>query len=332
MGRGLLLINLGTPTSTHVTDVGRYLFQFLMDKRIIDLPKLIRFILVFCFILPTRTRKSAEAYQSIWTDKGSPLLCLSQNLLIEIQKQLASTHKVALGMRYNQPSIASALNQLENCTSITVLPLYPQYSSAATGSSFEEVMRILKEKDVIPSIRLISHFYEHPSYIKAQARLIKPLLGQEDHLLFSYHGIPERQIHKSGCKDICSGPCPAPDTKNLNCYRAQCYQTSLLLAEQLKLNSNQHTTAFQSRLGRIPWARPYMDEILASLAENGVRNLVVVCPSFVTDCLETLEEIGIRARKQWADIGGEKLTLVPCLNADSVWIEAILDIAELKTA
>jgi ferrochelatase len=329
MARGLLLINLGTPSSTRFSDVGRYLLRFLMDRRVIDLPALLRFLLVCCVIVPFRTRKSAKAYELIWTSKGSPLLYLSQNLRAKLQSQVGSACSVALAMRYSQPSIQLALEQLADCTSITVLPLYPQYSSAATGSPIEELLYLVKHKEVIPSLNLITQFYEHPSYIRAQAHLIKPFLHEKSHLLLSYHGIPQRQIEKAGCRNACSTPCQKPASGS-SCYRAQCFQTSRLVAQELGLGASQYTTAFQSRLGAIPWVKPYTDEVLVSLADGGVQHLVVACPSFVTDCLETLEEIGIRAKEQWLDLGGSELTLVPCLNDHPVWIEALLDITQLR--
>lgn len=326
MKQGLLLINLGTPTSSDVSAVRAYLSEFLTDKRVIDIPVFLRYLLVYLFILPFRAKKSAHAYQLIWSEQGSPLLVHSQKLINQLQLKLGSDFKVVLGMRYAAPSILNALEQLNECDSITILPLYPQYSSAATGSSIEEVMRILANKEVIPSLTVIREFYQHPSYINAQAQVIRNHMSDNDFLLFSYHGIPERQIQKSGCKTVCQESCPIVSMNNQGCYKAQCYQTSRLLANALNLNEDQYKTSFQSRLGKTPWIKPYTDELLSELAAQGVKNLAIVCPSFVTDCLETLEEIGIRTREQWLQLGGNKFTLIPCMNDDPDWINAILDL------
>ena len=330
MTHGLLLTNLGTPKSAHVTDVSRYLREFLTDKRVLDIPALIRYLLVYGLIVPFRAKKSAQAYQLIWTEQGSPLLFHSEQLLASLQKEAGSQYKIALGMRYGLPSITNAINELKNCKAITILPLYPQYSSAATGSSIEEIMRIFSTQEAIPSFTIIRDFYQHPAYISAQARLIKKHLKDHEHILFSYHGIPERQIHKSGCNKVCADICPPVSENNQACYKAQCHQTTRLLATELKLTQDQYSSAFQSRLGKTPWIKPYTNEVLVEFAAKGIKKLAIACPSFVADCLETLEEIGIRAREQWTNLGGEQFTLIPCLNNDAYWIKAILEIANVK--
>ncbi|MCE0724797.1 MULTISPECIES: ferrochelatase [Legionella] len=331
MKRGLLLINLGTPNSTDTSSVRSYLREFLTDKRVIDLSPLLRYILVYLFILPFRSKRSAQAYQSIWTEQGSPLLLYSQNLVNEVQKEVGSEYIIALGMRYGNPSITTALNQLKQCESITILPLYPQYSSAANGSSIAEAMRVLGSWDLFPSIKIISDFFQHPAYLKAQAQTIKTYLREQTHVLFSYHGIPERQITKSSCKSICTEACPTLTDSIQKCYRAQCHQSSRLLACELGLSTNSYSTAFQSRLGKTPWIKPYTDHILAELIAKGIKKLVIVCPSFVADCLETLEEIGIRLKKQWLTIGGEELIIVPSMNSEPLWIKAIITIAQMQS-
>lgn len=325
MREGLLLINLGTPNSADKAAVRSYLREFLTDKRVIDLPKPIRTLLVYLFILPFRTKKSAHAYHLIWTKQGSPLLWHSQNLVKELQLSLKEDYQVALGMRYGQPSISSALNDLKDCNKITILPLYPQYSSAATGSSLEKVMMLLSKQESIPSVSIIRDFHQHPSYIHAQAQTIKSNLPEGFHLLLSYHGIPERHIHKTGCANICTDGCLL--NSNKNCYMAQCYQTSRLLAENLKLTQDQYNTSFQSRLGKTPWIKPYTDEVLKQLATKGIKKLAIACPSFVADCLETLEEIGMRAKEQWMSLGGDEFVLIPSLNTDSLWIKALIEIS-----
>ncbi|PJD96871.1 MAG: ferrochelatase [Legionella sp.] len=326
MKKGLLLINLGTPDSANLLDIQRFLRQFLMDKRVIDLPFFIRWILVYCLIIPFRAKNTAHAYQSVWTEHGSPLMVYSQDLIQRIQKSLNNHCQVALGMRYGSPSIELALNELKECDEITVLPLYPQYSSAATGSSIEEVMRVLAQQETIPSLRIIRDFYCDPAYIAAQAQLIRKHLSDSSHLLLSYHGLPERQIIKSGCKEICSGVCPSNNQNNRACYRAQCFETSRLLAAELGLKTEQYTTAFQSRLGKTPWIQPYTDDVLSELIQRGVTHLAVSCPSFTADCLETIEEIGMRLKEQWLNLGGESFSLIPCLNSDENWVNALLNL------
>lgn len=326
MRHGLLLINLGTPKNTSFFAVWKYLRLFLTDHRVIDLPVFFRYLLVYFFILPFRTKRSVQAYKTIWTQYGSPLLYHSQNLADRLQKEAGSNYEVALGMRYGKPSITSALNQLKYCESITILPLYPQYSSAATGSSIEEVMRIISSWNIIPSLTIIRDFFQHPAYLSAQAELIQKYRKKDEHLVFSYHGIPERQITNHTCHTVCIDDCPIITTKNQSCYKAQCHQSSLLLAKKLKLSKNQYSTGFQSRLGKTSWVKPYTDELLAKLASQGVKKVVIACPSFVADCLETLEEIKLRAQKYWIALGGEQLIVVPCLNDDPLWIKAIQEI------
>lgn len=326
MKQGLLIINLGTPDSLEVGAVRRYLREFLLDKRVIDLPWPIRYFLVYFLVLPRRPRISARAWQAIWTKEGSPLFVNSQHLAKKLQQRLADTHQVVLGMRYGRPSIEQALSQLVDCDKITILPLYPQYSSSATGSSIEKTLTLLSRQLTIPSVQVIRDFYQHPGFIAAQAALIQPHVQHHDYILFSYHGIPERHLEKAGCKPVCSGLCPPVSAKNQSCYRAQCQQTTAALAKELALSEGSYGTSFQSRLGKTPWISPYTDMELPRLIEKGVRRIAIACPSFVADCLETLEEIGIRANEQWQSLGGEQLTLIPCVNADDRWVEAIVDL------
>ncbi|KTC83818.1 ferrochelatase [Legionella brunensis] len=325
MKKGLILINLGTPCSTNGSDIKRYLRQFLTDKRVIDIPTMLRYLLVYGLIVPFRSKNTAHAYKSIWTSHGSPLMVYSQELASYTQRLLGEEYKVVLGMRYGSPSIEQALHELKSCQEITIFPLYPQYSSAATGSSIEEVMRILSKKEVIPSLHIVRDFYHHPAYITSQSEVIRDHLSKQSHLLLSYHGIPERHIIKGGCKAVCSKDCSSITIKNQACYRAQCFETSRLLAKELKLSPQQYTTAFQSRLGKTPWIKPYTNEVLSELIEQGIRNLTVACPSFAVDCLESLEEIGMRLKEQWIHLGGKEFTLVPCLNTSKSWVEALVE-------
>lgn len=325
--RGLLLVNLGTPSAPTKTAVSQYLAEFLSDKNVISLPGLLRYLLLYGFILPFRTPKTTRAYQHIWTKKGSPLLVHSRALEKALQKTLKPHYKVQLAMRYGEPSLKLALTALEDCTEITVLPLFPQYANATTGSILKTVFNHFKQAKHIPTLHIISSFHENPAYIKAQAALIKPYLKHHEFVLFSYHGLPLNQIKQSGCAKLCTTPCPT--TQASHCYRAQCYATTASLAKALHLESKHYDTSFQSRLGFTPWTSPYTTELLSELARKGIKRLLVVCPSFTADCLETLEEIGYAAKAQWLSLGGECLTLVPALNTDPTWVKNLIQIARL---
>lgn len=327
MKHGLLLIQLGTPESPSIQHVRQYLRVFLSDKRVIDLPALIRHTLVNLIILPFRTKRSTKAYQSIWTDRGSPLRVISDSLKNKLQEHLGNHYTVVLGMRYGKPSLEQAFIDLADCERITVLPLYPQYASSTNGSSLEEVLTYFRKKTVMPSLHIIRDFYAHPEFILAQAKQIKPYLETHDYCLFSYHGLPVRHIEKAGCKNVCQDVCPKPKNTNSACYRAQCFETTRHLVDALELTENQYSTTFQSRLGKTPWIEPYTDEVLKKLAKTGIKRLLITCPAFVTDCLETREEIGMQAKEQWLALGGEALTLVPCLNDEVHWIQALGNIA-----
>lgn len=330
MKKGLLLINLGTPDAPDIASVRRYLREFLADKRVITLPAPLRYALLYGLILPFRTRKTAHAYQSIWTSKGSPLLLNSLSLLKKLKKYLGDEMIVAMGMRYGNPSIQMALESLKQCTDITVLPLYPQFSEATTGSSIEKTLRYLSPKHR-STLRIIDDFYNHPGYINALTTIIKPYLANHDYILFSYHGLPEHHLPKNQCPSTrCDPQCPSSlDLKSTRCYRAQCFQTTQSIANQLDLSHQQYGTSFQSRLGRTAWIKPYTDEMLPILAKQGIKRLAVVCPSFVADCLETLEEIAIREKQHWLELGGSQFTLVPCLNDNDQWVEGIQKIIQI---
>lgn len=330
MKNGLLLINLGTPDAPDISSVRRYLREFLADPRVIDLPAPLRYALLYCFILPFRPKTSSAAYQAIWTDEGSPLLTHSHKLVAKLKSRLGNSCEVAIGMRYGKPSIAEALMSLSHCDNVSILPLYPQYSSAATGSSIEQVLKLISSQTTPPSIRLIRDFYQHPGFILPQAELIRPYQATHDHILFSYHGVPERHLMRGGCQQVCQNICPPITDKNKTCYKAQCYQTTRAIADQLQLAPEKYSVSFQSRLGKTPWIQPFTDFMLPKLAKQGVKRLAVTCPSFVADCLETLEEIGLRARSQWIKLGGEELTLIPCVNDTNQWVAGIIDICELE--
>ncbi len=329
MTRGILLINLGTPDGADVQAVRRYLKEFLSDPRVIDLPAPLRWILLNVFILPFRPKQSAHAYQSIWTDLGSPLLLYSQELAKKLGDAMAGDYTVVLGMRYGNPDLGTALSRLKHCDHITILPLYPQYASSSTGSSLEAVLKQLAGNNNLPNLSIIRDFHTHPGFINAQAKLIKQSIQNDYYVLFSYHGVPERHIHKGGCASICVNNCPVP-APNSACYRGQCFATTAALVTEVGLEAHQFSSSFQSRLGKTPWIKPYTDEVLPELYNKGIRKLAVCCPSFVADCLETIEEIGIRAREQWQNLGGESFTLIPCVNTDPLWIQGIQAIIDAK--
>lgn len=330
--QGLLLVNLGTPDAPETGAVRRYLREFLSDPRVLDIPAPARWALLELLILPTRPARSAEAYRKVWTPEGSPLLVHSRTLAARLEDALGQKWAVALGMRYGKPSLASALEQLANAgaRSLTLLPLYPQYASSSTGSTLERVYALAGKAWNVPALRVVPPFFNHPAFLDAWVEVARPVLAeaQPDHVLFSFHGLPERHIRKSDVSGRhclqSSGCCDVAVAENRWCYRAQCVSTARSLAARLGLPVEQTTVGFQSRLGRTPWLKPYTDLLLGELAAKGVRRLAVLCPAFVADCLETLEEIGIRARADFLRAGGEALTLVPSLNAHPAWVRAVV--------
>lgn len=326
---GVLLINLGTPDAASVPAVRRYLREFLSDPYVIDIPALPRWLLLNLVILPFRTKQSTEAYQQIWTAVGSPLLTHSQAIANELQAVLGEKYLVGLGMRYGKPALTSTLKNLlsQELERLIVVPLYPQYAESTTRTSTEAIKKhIQKINNTIPIVT-IREFYQQTNYIQANARLIHETIDHYpiEKLIFSYHGLPERHIKKTCHALECDlkAPCPAMSADNQDCYRAQCYATSRRIAEVLDLSAEDYVVTFQSRLGKAPWIKPYTDVALEQLAASGVKNIAIVCPSFVADCLETLEEIDIRAKAQWHALGGESLIRVPCLNDDKRWIGAL---------
>ena len=327
--QGYLLINLGTPAAPTTKAVKSYLKTFLMDGRVIALPHLIRFILVYGIIAPFRSHKTAHAYQAIWTKEGSPLRIHTQELTQKLEQKHGSKYKIRFAMRYSEPTIAEALNELSDCENIGIVPLYPQYASATNGSSIMAIFDYFKNKEIIPNLSIIRDFYEHPAYMQALTESIRPYLKPNSHLLMSYHGLPENQLQKIGCNPVCTIPCPSKITPGKACYRQQCFLTSKALANNLGLTEDQYTISFQSRLGKTPWIKPYTDEVLQELAAQGIKNLCVVCPAFVADCLETLEEIEIQAKEQWQALGGHDFQYIPCLNAQDHWVTALAQILDL---
>jgi ferrochelatase len=311
--------------------VKRYLGEFLMDKFVIDMPYIPRALLVKGIILNTRPKKSAANYQKIWWEEGSPLIVLSKRLH---QKIAAKTSiPVALAMRYGNPSILHGLQQLhdQGVNEVMLLPLYPQHAMATTVTILEKAKELRKAHFPNMNITSVPAFYNRPEYINALANSIqKSLAGKEvDHLLFSYHGIPERHIHKtditkSHCKidgSCCSTPSPAHEF----CYRHQCYETTRLTLEAMGLEKSAASSSFQSRLGRAAWLQPYTSDTIVKLAQAGIRSLAVVTPAFVSDCLETLEEIGLEAKHAFIEHGGINFNAIPCLNDNDEWSRVIID-------
>jgi ferrochelatase len=329
---GYLLLNLGTPDAPTSAAVRRYLREFLSDPRVIDINPVGRKLLLELVILPFRPKKSAAAYAKVWGSDGSPLLTLSRALEVKVREAMGPGQLVELGMRYGRPSIPEAIERLRQAgaTRLVVAPLYPQYSSSATGSSLEAVFAELARRHVVTPVAVLPAFYEDPGFISAFAAVGAPVLAREkpDHVLFSFHGLPERHVKASdhsGSHCLQSaGCCDAIGPANRDCYRAQCHATARALAVRLGLAPGSWSICFQSRLGRTPWIKPYTDVLLDELAKDGKKRLCVFCPAFVADCLETLEEIGIRAREQFVGAGGESLTLVPSLNASPAWVDALV--------
>jgi ferrochelatase len=323
---GLLLVNLGTPDAPTTPAVRRYLREFLSDPRVVDINPLSRALLLHLIILRTRPAKSAHAYRQIWdAERGSPLLAHSKDLANGVAAELGDGWQVELAMRYGTPSIADALDRLRGCARIVVLPLYPQHAASSTSTTNARVMELAAASWDVAALDLVPAFHADPGFLAAWERVAKPALAdaRPDHVLFSFHGLPERQIKKSGdARCLADGCC---DRSMTRCYRAQCYATARALTERLGVGD--HTVCFQSRLGRTPWIAPYTDVVIEELAKTGVKRLAVMCPAFVADCLETLEEIGLRARAQFKAAGGDELVLVPSLNATPAWIDAVCAIA-----
>lgn len=312
---GVLLVNLGTPISPEPKEIRKFLGQFLSDPRVVEIPAWIWRPILTGLILPLRAPKTAKLYQKIWRPEGSPLLYYSQLQAEKLQAALSqrakSTLKVALGMNYGTPSIQSALTELKKSQRLVILPLYPQYSSATTASVFDAVGRVLKSWRSIPSLHMINHYADHKGYIAALTHSIKThwqtnSVGEK--LLFSFHGLPERRV-KAG-----------------DPYFTQCHYTAHLVAKQLQLSSDQWQVVFQSRFGRQKWLQPYCDKTLISLANQGIKNIDVICPGFAADCLETLEEMEFRNKELFSSSGGEHLRYIPALNDQPEHIDALADI------
>lgn len=325
MKTGILLVNLGTPDSPHPNDVYRYLIEFLTDGRVIDLPWLIRQWLVRTVIVPRRYKASAKAYASIWTKEGSPLYVYGMKVKSALQQAMGDDFVVELAMRYQNPSIENMLAKMlkPEISDLIVLPLFPQFASATTGSVIEKVMESLKNRFTIPKVTFINQFAAHPAFIEAICKLANAYsLTDYDYFLFSYHGLPQRQIFKHDATQTClkeADCCQSHPT----CYSAQCYATTREVSNKLKLPKEKVGVAFQSRLGKEPWLKPYTNEKIVELAKQGYKKVLVFCPSFVCDCLETTYEIGLEYAEEFKHAGGDSLDLVQGLNDTTEWIYAL---------
>lgn len=330
-----MLVNLGTPDSPSVPDVKRYLNEFLTDGRVIDIPAWRRWLLVKGIITPFRAPNSAKLYQAIWDEKtGSPLLHYSELQQQLLQDQLGGDYHVELAMRYQNPSIASALSKLRrmNLESIRIIPLFPQYASASTGSVIDKVMEVMRGWHTFPDVSIVNDFYDQETMIDVfveNALQHKP--ETYDHLLFSYHGLPVRQltgVEASGKHDCEIAGCRERiGTHNRYCYLAQSYATTRLIAKRLQLSQQDYTVCFQSRLGKTPWIQPYTSDVLEKVAAQGKKRLLVFCPAFVADCLETIYEVGTEYATEFKKLGGEHVQLVESLNAHPRWIQGLRQLA-----
>ena len=326
MKKGVLLVNLGSPDSTNPKDVKRYLDEFLMDPRVIDVPFWLRSFIVRGIILNTRPKKSAAAYERIWWKEGSPLIVISKRLQAKVQKQVEIP--VGLAMRYGSLSIEKGLAELvsQGVSDVLVMPLYPQFAMATTETILEKVKTLQQSKFPDLKITSLPAFYNQENYIKILAKSISDTIQANtyEHILFSYHGVPERHIKKSDCtKSHCkinAVCCNTPSPAHAFCYRHQCIETTKQVAKTLNIPEEKYTVTFQSRLGFDPWLQPYTDRTIERLGKQGIKNMAIVTPAFVSDCLETLEEIAMEGEEIFHEVGGNNFTTIPCLNDDSEWV------------
>ena len=325
MKKGVLLVNLGSPDSTNPKDVKKYLGEFLMDERVIDLPNWARTILVKGIILNTRPKQSAAAYSKIWWEEGSPLIVLSERLQAKVQQKVDVP--VSLAMRYGTPNIKSGLDELnaQGVDEVLIIPLYPQFAMATTETILVLAEELRKEHFPHMKFSNLPPFYNKPEYVEVLAKSIGEKLENLDYekLVFSYHGVPERHIRKSDvtkshCK-IDGTCCQSPSAAHQFCYRHQCYETTRQVAEALNLEEGTYFTSFQSRLGFDPWLQPYTDRTIERFGKEGIKKMAIVTPAFVSDCLETLEEIAMEGEEIFHEVGGKEFTVIPCLNDRDDW-------------
>lgn len=334
MKKGVLLVNLGTPDSTSVADVRKYLREFLSDKRVIDIPDVPRWMLVNLIIAPFRAPKSAAEYRKLFTERGSPLKYYTEDLVEPLGSLLGDEYVIAYAMRYQNPSIARGLETLRaaQVSSIHIIPLFPQYASATTGSVMDKVMEIVKTWQVIPEIKFTAQFLENELFLDVIVKNGRKWMGltDYDHFVFSYHGLPERQIKKASVGDQCQlgACCKTYHDRNRFCYRAQCFHTTRLIARKLGIPEEQYTVCFQSRLGKDPWIQPYTEEVLQQLATRGMKKVLAFSPAFVSDCLETTIEVGETYKERFVEEGGVQWDLVESLNDDPMWVACLADLVK----
>ena len=329
---GILLVNLGTPDSPAPKDVFRYLNEFLTDGRVIDMPWLSRQLLVRGIIVPFRYKQSARSYQEIWTEKGSPLKVHGYALRDAMQEAFGEDYFVDLAMRYQNPSIESVLNNMlaKGIQKLIIAPLFPHYASATTGSVNQKIVELLSKRQVVPEVTFIQQFPTHPALIRsfvAIGETYQPLTY--DHVLFSFHGLPQKHIRKADSRKHCfqaENCCQTFGEHNHGCYSAQCYATAREIAKGLSLPEELYSVSFQSRLGNDPWLQPFTFEVIENLAKTGKMRVLVFCPAFVADCLETVFEIEVENRLEFQKQGGIDLDLVEGLNSHSVWVEGLKEI------
>lgn len=327
---GVLLLQLGTPDSPKTSDVRKYLREFLMDPRVIDVPYVARQILVNGIIANFRAPKSAKLYREIWSEKGSPLLIHGYSLRDKLRNFLGDAFQVELGMRYQNPSMKEAIAKLKasNPNRIILMPLFPQFASSSTGSALEYALKEISSWQYIPELQVVSSYYSHPDFIKLWAEKARHFMQLEkyDTYMFTFHGVPWRHIRKSGCSASCQkGPaeCPEINSGNHFCYRAQCFASARNVIKSLDLPQERCVITFQSRLGKDPWLTPYTDYTLERLASEGKKKVLVFSMAFVADCLETIHEVSTEYQELFESKGGEKLQLIPSLNDDDDWVKFI---------
>lgn len=327
--RAIILLNLGSPDSTATKDVHRYLMEFLMDKRVIDYPYVFRKILVGGLIVPFRASKSAEAYETIWTPEGSPLIVLSRQLQHALQAQIEAP--VEMAMRYGNPTMDAAyqaiLRRMPDVEEVIAIPLYPHYAMASYETAVEYAETVYRKNKYSFRLKFIKPFYNDPGYLHVLSELIRPYLQQEyDHILFSYHGVPARHIRKTDpTRSHClNSPdcCDMASAAHATCYRHQCFATTKAMVRLLSIPEGRYSNSFQSRLGK-GWLEPFTDIRLEEMPKEGIKKLLILSPAFVSDCLETLEEIAIRGKESFMNAGGVSYTVIPCLNVHPLWVRTL---------
>lgn len=321
MKTGVLIVNIGTPESPSTKDVGIYLKKFLMDEDVIAIPFVFRWILVNLIIVPFRAVRSAAKYAKIWTSEGSPLKVNTEKFVQALSEQLPSDYSVKIGMAFSEPSILTSMTQFKNdgIDQIIVCPMFPQYADATTGSVIKAVRKFARKLNMTIEIKFIRPFHNQNFYLDNVFEKMKN--SQPQHWIFSYHGLPEKQITKNSSCQLNQACCLSQKACTVKCYRSHCAQTTEAIAKKLNLKESDYTMTFQSRLGVKKWLQPYTDDVLKALPARGTKNISVVSPAFVADCLETLEEINLESRQTFKENGGEKFNYIDCLNSDSAWVK-----------